>query len=446
MRVGVVGTGYVGLVTGASIADHGHEVYCVDNDQAKIELMQQGITPIYEEGLDTLMKRNIREGRLHFTTDLREGVLGSAAVFLALPTPENEDGSADLSHILGVAKEIGATLTEYTVVVNKSTVPVGTAAKVREVIAAQTDVEFDVVSNPEFLREGQAVKDVRTPDRIVVGTSSERAREVMVELYDRYVRNGRPLRIMSEVSAELTKYMSNGFLATKVSFINEGALLAEAVGADILDVVAAMGDDPRIGKQFMQPSLGWGGSCFPKDSRALIHIGKESGVELEIMEAADRVNDHMLTVLPQKIEKFYEGRVKDKRFGVWGLAFKKNTDDIRESPAIKVVEQLLEMGAEVIAYDPEATEKAEGYFDKSDRDNTKLVFVKTQYEALKDADALVIATDWEAFDSIDAPKAKRLLKAPVIFDGRLLLKPGQMAKQGFYYETIGRPVVNPHVQ
>jgi len=445
MRIGVVGTGYVGLVTGASLADHDHEVYCMDNNPDKVEMMQRGTPPIYEEGLDKLMNRNIKEGRLNFTTDLSEAVLGSAAVFLALPTPENEDGSADLSHILEVAEGIGSILTDYTVIVNKSTVPVGTAKKVREAIASKTDVEFDVVSNPEFLREGQAVKDVRTPDRIVIGSSSQRATDVMTEIYDRYVRNGRPIRYMNEASAELTKYMSNGFLATKISFVNEGALLAEAVGADITDVAQAMGDDPRIGKQFLNAGPGWGGSCFPKDSRALIQIGKEADVELHIMEAADQVNDQMLTVVPEKIKNFYDGHVEDRKFGVWGLAFKKNTDDVRESPAIKIVEQLLGMGAEVVAYDPEATETAKKYFEKDGKTIPQnLRFAEKQYDALEGADALVIATDWESFDTIDANKAKKLLKAPTIFDGRLLLKPEQMKKQGFYYETIGRPVVDPN--
>lgn len=439
MKVGVIGTGYVGLVTGVSFAEHGNDVTCVDIDAKKVAMMQDGVSPIHEKGLEEIMRRNIQEGRLHFTTDLADGILGKAAVFLALPTPEDEDGSADLQYILQAAEDIGSILKDYTVIVNKSTVPAGTAELVRERIASKAKVDFDVVSNPEFLREGQAVEDVRVPDRIVVGTSSDRARDVMSELYEPYVRNGNPIRYMSAVSAELTKYVANGFLATKLSFINEAALLADALGADINDILLATGDDPRIGKKFLKPGPGWGGSCFPKDSRALIHMARERGLEFRIMEAADKANDSQLIEIPRRVKEYFEQDLRGKKLALWGLAFKRDTDDIRESPAVNIMLQLLEAGAHVCAYDPAAMPNTKARFGKE----KGLTFAETQYAALEGADALVIATEWEAFGSPDLPKVKQLLKSPVVFDGRLLLKPALMMRSGFYYDTIGRPKVKP---
>jgi UDPglucose 6-dehydrogenase len=429
----------VGLVSGVSFAEHGNDVTCVDIDPTKVRQMQKGIPPIHEEGLQELMQRNSKAGRLHFTTDLRAGIDGALAIFLALPTPESEDGSADLQHILDVADQLGALLKDYTVIVNKSTVPTGTADLVHKHVARGAKVPFDVVSNPEFLREGQAVEDVRRPDRIVIGTSSKRARAVMAELYEPYVRNGNPIRYMSEVSAELTKYASNGFLATKISFINELAHLAETTGADIMDVRLAMGDDPRIGRQFLHPSLGWGGSCFPKDSRALIHIAERAGLEFKIMEAADQANDRQKKLLGSKIKRFYKDDLKGKRFALWGLAFKKDTDDIRESPALEVLDELLAAGADIVAYDPAAMPNVRRRYGK----HKQLHLATNQYEALQDADALIIATDWEIFTNIDLVRSKKLLAHPVIFDGRLLLNPDLLNRHGFYYETIGRPTTTP---
>ena len=440
MKVAVIGTGYVGLVTGVSFAEYGNDVTCVDIDVEKIKKMRQGIPPIHEDGLPEMMKRNIDHGRLCFTTDLKEGVLDAAVIFLALPTPESEDGSADLKYILDVADQLGSLLKSYTVVVNKSTVPIGTADKVRERLGQNAKVAFDVVSNPEFLREGQAVKDVKKPDRIVIGSLSKKAVEIMSELYEPYVKNGHPIRFMSERSAELTKYGANGFLATKVSYFNELATLAELVGADIDDVRLAMGDDPRIGLAFTHVSLGWGGSCFPKDTRALIHIANGHGQDLKITKAADEANDEQKKSLPKKVIKYYKGSIKDKKIALWGLAFKKDTDDIRESPAVDVLLALLAAGAKVVAYDPQAI----GNVKKLYGDNKSLSFVDSQYEALKDADTLVIATDWEEFTTTDFNKVKSLLRAPVIFDGRNLYKPAAMKRRGFYYESIGRAVVDPH--
>lgn len=404
-------------------------------------MMQKGMPPIYEEGLEELMRRNIKESRLSFTTDLRQGIKDAAAIFLALPTPENEDGSADLKYILSVAEQLGDILEDYTVIVNKSTVPVGTATKVRERIAHSAKVDFDVVSNPEFLREGQAVRDVAKPDRVVVGLSSERAKKVMRELYEPYVRNGNPIRFVSEESAELTKYGANGFLATKVSFINELALVAEAVGADIKDVVLGMGDDKRIGHEFMHPSTGWGGSCFPKDSRALIKIAEDAGVDFKIMKAADEANDRQRKIMADKVKKYFGGDIKGKKFALWGLAFKKDTDDVRESPALEILDELVAAGAEVFAYDPAAINNAKKQYE----DNHLVTFVDNPYDGLDGAEALVIATDWEIFTNPDFKKIKSSMKSPLVFDGRLLWEPEHVRKSNFYYETIGRPVVNPNV-
>ncbi|MEI6481726.1 MAG: UDP-glucose/GDP-mannose dehydrogenase family protein, partial [Candidatus Saccharibacteria bacterium] len=371
MKIGVVGTGYVGLVTGTCFAEMGNDVTCVDIDQAKVERMQNGEVPIYEPKLAGLFERNIKEGRLSFTTDLNEA-LGCAAIFLALPTPPGEDGSADLSYIIGVADDLGKTLDHYTVIVDKSTVPVGTAKKVREHIAANAKVDFDVVSNPEFLREGQAVDDFLRPDRVVIGSSSERAIKLMSELYSPFVRreDGGNLIVTDEPSAELIKYAANAALATKISYINGLTTLAEAVGADINDVRRGIGSDPRIGSQFLYPGPGYGGSCFPKDTLALLRTAEEHGIKLDIVQATVDVNEQQKQVIPNKVLAYYDGDVEGKTFALWGLAFKGDTDDIRESPALEMIKTLTAKGAKVVAFDPQAIENVK----KAMGDNPNLSF------------------------------------------------------------------------
>ncbi len=439
MKVAIVGTGYVGLPTGVSFAEHGNEVTCIDSNPEKIALLRQGIPPIHEEGLPEAMAECIEAGNLRFTDDLKEGLLGAAAVFCAVGTPETADGSADMQYVYKVAEDVGKLITDYTVFVNKSTVPVGTAAAVREIMAQQTDVEFDVVSNPEFMAEGVALRDVRRPSRIVVGTSSERAREVMSELYKPYVRNGRPIFYMSEASAELTKYGANGFLATKVSFYNELATLAARVGADIEDIRPAMAADPRIGNMFNYVSPGWGGSCFPKDSRALIHIANKHGFDFKVMSAADKANDEKMLELPKNVINYFGGDIEGKKIAVWGLAFKKETDDVRESPALVIIDKLLEGGAIVAAYDPAAEENAAKVYDG----NENISFGPSRYSVLEDADALVIATDWEVFTNPNLDRLKAMMKSPAVFDGRNMIDIEMMKKAGVYYQGNGRPVVKP---
>lgn len=433
-KIAVIGSGYVGLVTGTCFAETGNNVICVDIDKAKVEKMQNGIVPIYEPHLDVIFERNIKQGRLTFTTDLKAAVDFAEIIFLALPTPPGEDGSADLSYILGVAEELGRIITDYKVIVDKSTVPVGTAQKVHDAIAKNATVDFDVVSNPEFLREGFAVDDFLKPDRVVIGTQSDRAKLAMKELYKPFVRQGNPILFMDEKSAELTKYAANSFLATKITFMNEIANFCEHVGADVDSVRIGIGSDSRIGKRFLFPGIGYGGSCFPKDVQALVKSGKEVNYTFEIIDAVLRVNNVQKLRLIEKLKNHF-GDLNGKSFALWGLAFKPDTDDIREAPALYIIDALLEAGATVTAFDPEAMENVKSIY------GDKIAFVDNQYDAIKGKDALLIATEWGAFRNPDFDIIKSELKAPKIFDGRNLFDLEEMAGKGIYYESIGRETV-----
>src|SRR5215216_663337 len=435
MRITVVGTGYVGLVTGTCLAETGNTVTCVDIDENKVTRLKEGKMPIYEPGLEKLFERNIKEERLYFTTNLAEGIKEAQFIFLALPTPPGEDGSADLRFVLGVAEEIGKLINDYKIIINKSTVPVGTADKVKEGIAKNYKGEYDVVSNPEFLREGVAVDDFMKPDRIVIGTTSERAKKLLNELYGPYVRQGNPVIFMDERSAELTKYAANAFLATKISFMNEIAQMCERLGADVDMVRKGIGSDDRIGKRFLFPGIGYGGSCFPKDVKALMHSAKEVNYEFEILNAVTDVNERQKSHLVSKIKRYF-GDLAGKHFAVWGLSFKPNTDDIREAPALEIITTLLEAGATVSAFDPEAMNNVRTVL------GDKILYAETQYECLQNADALIIATEWNEFRTPDFDKISSLLKDPVIFDGRNVFDVQSMEKKGFHYESIGRPFVN----
>lgn len=435
MEIAVVGTGYVGLVTGTCFSETGNNVTCVDIDAGKVERMQKGEIPIYEPHLDVLFERNIREKRLHFTTDLKAAVDKAQIIFLALPTPPGEDGSADLSYVLRVADQLGKMISDYKVIVDKSTVPVGTAEKVHNAVAANAKVPFDIVSNPEFLREGFAVDDFMKPDRVVIGTESERARKVMEELYKPFTRQGNPIIFMDERSAELTKYAANAFLATKISFMNEIANFCEKVGADVDMVRIGIGTDSRIGKRFLFPGIGYGGSCFPKDVQALFHSGIENNYEFKILKSVMKVNERQKTILLGPVLDYFQGSLTNAKIAIWGLAFKPDTDDIREAPALYMIEHLLEAGAKVVAYDPEASEnvkKQKGYH---------ITYATDQYEALDGADALIICTEWSAFRNPDFDKIGSLLKSKVIFDGRNLYELDKMKQLGFFYKSIGRETV-----
>lgn len=432
MKITVVGTGYVGLVTGTCLAETGNEVICVDIDQEKVEKMKNGEVPIYEPHLDVLFERNIKAGRLLFTTSLQEGLDHGEIVFLALPTPEDQDGSADLKYVLGVANDIGELITDYKVIVDKSTVPVGTAEKVRAAIASKTDVSFDVVSNPEFLREGYAVDDFLKPERIVVGSSSERATVLMNKLYKPYVRSGNPVIIMDEKSAELTKYAANSFLATKITFMNEIANFCEKVGANVDMVRRGMGTDSRIGKRFLFPGIGYGGSCFPKDVKALHKSGKDMDYDFEILEAVVKVNQTQKTILMPKIEKHFNGDLTNKTIAVWGLAFKPETDDIREAPALYMIEELLSKGAKVQAFDPEAMPNVKKVL------GDRIVFADNMYDATEGADALLICTEWSVFRTPNFTKLSDRLKKKLIFDGRNLYDTDDMKSLEYIYYSIGR--------
>ena len=436
MNIAVIGTGYVGLVTGTGLAESGNNVICVDVDEKKLQKLKNGIVPIYEPGLEPMFKRNLKEGRLHFTNNLAEAVEKSEIIFLALPTPPKEDGSADLKYVLGVAKDIAQLMKEYKIIVTKSTVPVGTGEKIKEIISSITDVPFDVVSNPEFLREGSAVQDFMKPDRIVVGVESEKAKEIMETLYKPFVRSGNPIVFMDIKSAELTKYAANSFLATKISFMNEIARLAERVGANVDYVRIGIGLDERIGKRFLFAGVGYGGSCFPKDVSALYKTAKQYGYEFEILKAVMKVNEEQRNYFFSKILDYYNGNLKGKKFAVWGLAFKPNTDDIREAPSIKIINLLLDHGANVRAYDPEAMTTTKEWYP-----NLPIEYAENPYDALKDADALIIITEWNEFRTPDFNKIKQLLKEPVIFDGRNVYDVNKMAQRGFDYISIGRPAV-----
>ncbi|MBK8582186.1 MAG: UDP-glucose/GDP-mannose dehydrogenase family protein [Flavobacteriales bacterium] len=436
MNIAVVGTGYVGLVTGTCFAETGNHVICVDIDKEKVQKLKDGKVPIYEPHLDVLFERNIRQGRLHFTTDLKSAVDQAQIIFLALPTPPGEDGSADLKYVLGVAEELGKIITDYKVVVDKSTVPVGTAEKVREAIARNAKTPFDVASNPEFLREGYAVDDFLKPDRVVVGTSSARAQKVMEDLYKPFVRQGNPIIFMDERSAELTKYAANAFLATKITFMNEIANFCEAVGADVDKVRIGMGTDTRIGKRFLFPGIGYGGSCFPKDVQALAKSGKDAGYDFKVISSVMQVNERQKTTLTDKILKHYGGNVKGKRFAMWGLAFKPDTDDIREAPALYMIDALLAAGAEVSVFDPEAMANVRKLMGQ------KVRFANDEYDALTEADALVVATEWALFRTPDFERVGAALKDRIIFDGRNLYDTEEMRDLGFHYVSVGRQAVN----
>lgn len=447
MNIAVVGTGYVGLVSGTCFAESGNHVICVDINEDKVRRLSQGEIVIYEPGLEVLFQRNLKEKRLHFTTNLREAVAKSELIFLALPTPPGEDGSADLSYVLGVASEIGkilADLNEYRVLINKSTVPVGTAEKVREKVLEHYQGEFDVVSNPEFLREGVAVEDFMKPDRVVVGCSSERARKLMQQLYAPFVRQGNPIYFMDERSAEITKYAANSYLAMRITFMNELANLCERVGADVETVRVGMGSDNRIGKRFLFPGIGYGGSCFPKDVQALVQTSNQFGYEYSILNAVMQVNDQQKLILADKIIQYFDGNLSGKTVAVWGLAFKPNTDDIREAPALYIIPKLVQAGARVVCYDPEGMKNTETYFAEAYPELSKqITFAGDAYAALKGADALAICTEWTIFRTPEFKEMKKALKAPVIFDGRNLYDPQQMREQGFYYDSIGRQTIKP---
>lgn len=436
MKIAVIGTGYVGLVTGTCLAETGNKVICVDIDAAKVKKMQDGQVPIYEPGLDVLFHRNIAQGRLTFTTDLAHGIQDAQIIFMALPTPPGGDGAADLSYILGAAKDISKLVTEYKVIVNKSTVPVGTADKVQAVFQANTNIEIDVVSNPEFLREGVAVEDFMKPDRVVIGTRSERAQKLMAELYGPYVRQGNPILFMDERSSELTKYAANSFLATKITFMNEIANLCEIVDADVDAVRKGIGSDARIGKRFLFPGIGYGGSCFPKDVQALAKSADEHQYDFHILKAVMEVNEKQKTVLVDKLLKYYKGNLKGKHFALWGLAFKPETDDIREAPALYIIDELLKHGATVAAFDPEGMENVKRLL------GDKISFVADQYEALQNADALLIATEWSVFRNPDFEKMEENLGNKVIFDGRNLYDLEKMIDLGYYYNSIGRKLIS----
>ena len=433
MKIAVVGTGYVGLVTGTCFAETGNKVVCVDVDKAKVEKLSSGEITIYEPGLEKIFLRNLKEERLRFTTDLSAVVDEAEIIFLALPTPPGADGAADLKYVLGVAGELGKLLKNYKVIVNKSTVPVGTADKVRAAISNNYKGEFDVVSNPEFLREGVAVDDFMKPDRVVVGTTAERAQKLMSELYAPFVRQGNPIIFMDERSSELTKYAANSFLATKISFMNEIAQLCERMGADVDMVRRGIGSDERIGKRFLFSGIGYGGSCFPKDVQALVKSAGEAEYDFKILKAVEKVNAMQKLHLVEKIKTHYSGALKGKHFALWGLAFKPNTDDIREAPALSIIDALVQQGASITAYDPEAMQNVRQLLGE------KINYAPSQYQALEGADALVIATEWSEFRTPDFERIEKLLPSKLIFDGRNLFEVAKMQSMGYCYISIGRP-------
>lgn len=432
MEIAVIGTGYVGLVSGTCFAESGNNVVCVDIDEQKVNSLQNGKITIYEPGLEILFQRNLKENRLSFTTDLAKAVDKAEVIFLALPTPPGEDGSADLSYVLGVADSLGKIIKEYKVIVDKSTVPVGTAEKVASTIAKNATVEFDVVSNPEFLREGVAVDDFMKPDRVVIGTSSERAKKVMGELYAPFVRQGNPVIYMDEKSAELTKYAANSFLATKISFMNEISRLCDLLGADVDMVRIGIGTDSRIGKRFLFPGIGYGGSCFPKDVKALIKSAEDADYDFKILNAVEEVNEDQKEVILPKMDNLFGKDWSGKKIALWGLAFKPNTDDIREAPALVLIDRFLKRNANITAYDPEAMENVRRVV------GTKITFAQNMYAALNDADVLVIATEWSEFRNPDFERIKSSLKSPIIFDGRNVFDTDKMEALGFSYYSIGR--------
>ena len=432
MKIAVVGTGYVGLVTGTCFAETGNHVTCIDIDRKKVERMQQGEIPIYEPHLDVLFERNIKQGRLQFTMDLAQGIRQAQIIFLALPTPPGTNGSADLKFVLEVAKELGGLISEYCIVVNKSTVPVGTAEKVRAVISEKCKVEFDVVSNPEFLREGFAVDDFMKPDRLVIGTQSEKAKQIMTELYAPFVRQGNPIYFMDERSSELTKYAANAFLATKISFMNEIANLCERVGANVDSVRIGIGTDNRIGKRFLFAGIGYGGSCFPKDVQALSRTADEYNYNFDILKAVIAVNERQKNIIVDKIRKHFGKDLKGKKAALWGLAFKPDTDDIREAPALHIIHELLAEGVSISAFDPEAMKNV------MEIAGDKISYGKDEYEVLDQSDFLVIATEWSVFRTPDFERIGSLMKNKIVFDGRNVYDPHRMEQLGFTYFSMGR--------
>ena len=439
-KIAVIGTGYVGLVTGTCFAETGNQVLCVDIDVNKVEKMRRGEVPIYEPHLDVVFERNIKANRISFTTELKEAVDFAEIIFLALPTPPGEDGSADLKYVLGVAKELGNLMTEYKVVVDKSTVPVGTAEKVEAAIKENSKHEFAVVSNPEFLREGFAVDDFLNPDRVVIGTTDERAVKIMSELYKPFVRDGHPLIVMDEKSAELTKYAANSFLATKITFMNEIANFCELVGADVDMVRKGIGSDSRIGHRFLYPGIGYGGSCFPKDVQALAKSGQDSNYAFQIINSVMEVNENQKTILVDKVNDYFNNDLNGLTFAIWGLAFKPDTDDIREAPALYIIDKLLAQGAKIKVYDPEAMDNVKEIV------GDKISYTSNPYETIDGVDALLIATEWSVFRHADFNKMKKLMKNHAIFDGRNLYDLEKMADRGFYYTSIGRKTVGVAVQ
>ena len=437
MKIAVIGTGYVGLVTGTCFSETGNDVICVDIDANKVNKLSQGEITIYEPGLNKLFLRNLKEERLRFTTNLAEGVKDAEIIFLALPTPPGADGSADLKYVLGVAEDLGKIIKGYKVIVDKSTVPVGTAEKVHAAVSKNYKGEFDIVSNPEFLREGVAVDDFMKPDRVVIGTISERAKKVMEELYNPFVRQGNPIIFMDERSAELTKYAANSFLAAKITFMNEIAQLCERLGADVDMVRRGLGSDERIGKRFLFPGIGYGGSCFPKDVQALVKSSKEVQYDFKILNAVMDVNERQKLHLITKIKTYFKNNVKGKHFALWGLAFKPNTDDIREAPALYIIDALLKEGATLSVFDPEAMNNVKNLL------GDQIQYGESQYDVLKNADALIIATEWNEFRTPNFLKMVTTLKNKIIFDGRNLFDINAIKELGFYYESIGRAPAIP---
>ncbi|MCJ8497186.1 UDP-glucose/GDP-mannose dehydrogenase family protein [Chryseobacterium salipaludis] len=436
MNITIVGTGYVGLVTGTTLAELGNTVFCVDIDAQKVERMKQGVVPIYEPGLEEIFLRNIQAQRLFFTTDLKEALDQSEVIYLALPTPPGEDGSADLSYVLSVAEQIGTLMTEYKVIVNKSTVPVGTATKVQETIESRTDIPFDVVSNPEFLREGFAVEDSMNPARVIVGSESEQAREIMAKIYQPFTNTGVPIIFMDEKSSELTKYAANSFLAVKITFMNEIANYCEKVGADVDKVRLGMGSDDRIGHRFLFPGIGYGGSCFPKDVKALIRSGRQADFNFQLLEATEEVNQAQKVILVSEIEQYFNGDLNGKKIALWGLAFKANTDDIREASSLDNIRLLLEKGADITAYDAIAEENVRKIL------GDRISYAPDMYSALQDADCLLIATEWSEFQNPNFSLMAERMTGRAIFDGRNMFALEQVEDTGFYYKSIGRKTVN----
>ena len=434
MNIAIVGTGYVGLVSGTCFAETGNNVVCIDIDENKVLRMQNGEVPIYEPGLEVLFERNTKQGRLSFTTDLAEGIKNAEIIFLALPTPPGADGSADLKYVLKVAEDLSHIITDYKVIVDKSTVPVGTADKVYGRLAANLDESFfDVVSNPEFLREGVAVDDFMRPERVVIGTSSSKAKKVMERLYNPFVRQGNPVIFMDKKSAEMTKYAANSFLATKITFMNEVANLCEEVGANVDMVRKGIGSDSRIGKRFLFPGVGYGGSCFPKDVKALAKTAQENNCDFRILQSVMDVNEDQKSILSRRIKNYFGESIANKTIGIWGLAFKPNTDDIREAPALTIIDELLKAGAQIKAFDPEAMENVKALM------GDKIILCDNQYDAIEGTDALAVVTEWNVFRTPDYDRIMSSLREPVVFDGRNVFDPVDMKERGFVYSSIGRP-------